>query len=200
MARKDLASVMPRASLEQLVHVVDLLRRADDSKVAGQVSDHQNRSAQWADDLGQVEVYGVRDARDSLSKILNQVTEGQLAFIDSGQGGAVVVMSADALTEGVLGLENFKEPTLQSALEQLPFRDELAPLTVRGRPLAKGNLARTVEDPAGSAVGQAGVLALDLATPEATRTLLHLAEEAVGRISAANLASWLDAPVPPSAV
>jgi patatin-like phospholipase/acyl hydrolase len=45
------------------------------------------------------------------------------------------------------------------------------------------------------APGQAGVLALDLATPDATRTLLHLADESLGRTPAAEVLSWLDAPL-----
>jgi hypothetical protein len=142
-----LASVMPRESLEHLVQAVDLLRHAEDSRIPGQASHHQSRSAQWADDLGQAEVYDVRAATDSLSKILNEVTEGHLAFIESSQGGAVVVMSADALTEGVLGLETVKDQTLRSAFERLPFKEDMAPLTVRGRPRSKGTLVRTVEDP-----------------------------------------------------
>jgi hypothetical protein len=147
MAKKDLASVMPKESLDQLAHAVDLLRRAEDQMERAPAGYHPGRVMQsLADDLGVVEVYGVRDAKDSLSKILNQVSEGHLAFIEAGQGGAVVVMSTEALTEAVLSLEASRPQTLKGLLEGLPFATELPAVTVRGRRPSRGLLSRLGTD------------------------------------------------------
>jgi hypothetical protein len=159
---KNLSAVITEKSLNQLAHAVDVLRRAEDVRHSAAVESEKPNVGviQSLDDLGAVEVYGVRDAKDSLSKILNSVSEGHVAFIEAGQGGAVVVMSTDALTEAVLSLEPSRDETLQGVLEGLPFKEELPQLTVRGRRPSRGGLMRlraAAEEPP-MATGEATVV------------------------------------------
>lgn len=96
-------------------------------------------------DVGQLKVWGVREAKSSFSQMLNGASTGQIYVITSGRGDPVVVMSAERLAGAMAVIEQQRGLTLSDAMKQLPFdASELMPFALRGNAPASGLLRRAL--------------------------------------------------------
>jgi hypothetical protein len=95
-----------------------------------------------AADLGEQPIYGVRDAKGALSRILNDATEGGIAFIEAGNGAMVAVIGADSLCRIVVSAEERATATVADAIASLPYPpDTLRTFELVGYPPGHGLLA-----------------------------------------------------------
>lgn len=81
------------------------------------------------------EVLGVRDAKSSFSTLLNGASAGDVALIQAGSGGTVALVSTEVLADAFSALEQAREVTFASLLEELPYAsNELQDFALTHRP------------------------------------------------------------------
>jgi len=90
-------------------------------------------------DFASMKVFGVREAKDSLSRLLNDASVGKMQFVASGDGTPVLIISVDKLAEAVASIGNQRSVTVADAISQLPYSaEELVPVQLSRRTPTRG--------------------------------------------------------------
>lgn len=133
MPPKRLAKVAASSTIDRLAPLSNIVRRRH-TRLAGRSTPEVDAMESTAS-IREETVCGVREAKESLSSLLNEASFGDVFFIESGQGRPVVMVGADVLGEIFETLQNAQSMTLADAWNALPFKgSELGSLTLHGRP------------------------------------------------------------------
>jgi len=134
MKGRTAQSVLGSALLHQIGSLFFVAGRA--------VSEQEAETAKSAtSSLANEMVYGVRDAKNAFSRLLNEAAMGAPKFIETGSGETVAIVAVRTLGEAAASMDRRNAMTLEDAILALPYsRSELPPLRLRGGRPGRGLL------------------------------------------------------------
>jgi hypothetical protein len=122
-ATKRLENVL---SLERIQRLEALARALRVRAEAAELGASGFKSALSADEItfeaSEAAVYGVRAAKNGLSYLLNEASEGKVVFVESGHGGTVTIIGTETLADVIAAIDEISGLTLATAINSLPFR------------------------------------------------------------------------------
>jgi len=117
MATRKLSVIASPVKRSQLMQLARLFKSAGQ----GEQSLSHPKDARAGAELENCVVYGVRDAKNAFSTLLNGASKGDAAFIE-GRGGTLLLVDTEALADVLTAQTETAHPTFGAALKELPYQ------------------------------------------------------------------------------